>query len=220
MRATPAAPAEISRWSATAPASNATPAAARAGVVEAPRTYRGTFPPPNFVRGRKKQWTRTHWHTLCVVSPNCFAMGRRQMFRVFLIILAFVFECAYLVHAQTAGAAELNPGDQAKTSDQDCLVCQFGQPDPSYDCATAAHFDVADGRLIFVCLSDADFSGASFRDMDLTGANLAHARLDAADFTGAKLVLANLKGADLSHAKGLTQRQLDEACGDADTKLP
>src|SRR5215469_9602069 len=114
------------------------------------------------------------------------------MFKVAALVLAFALECLCLMHAQVAAAAQQA---QLGASTDDCLVCQFGVPDPAYDCATAAHFDVADGRLIFVCLSDHDFSGASFRDEDLTGANLEHARLDFADFTGAKLLLASLKGA-------------------------
>jgi uncharacterized protein YjbI with pentapeptide repeats len=40
------------------------------------------------------------------------------------------------------------------------------------------------------------------------------------DFTAAKLDNANLSGADFETAKGLTQSQLDVACGDKDTKLP
>ncbi len=31
---------------------------------------------------------------------------------------------------------------------------------------------------------------------------------------------ADLPGADLTEAKGLTREQLDEACGDDETKLP
>jgi uncharacterized protein YjbI with pentapeptide repeats len=69
-------------------------------------------------------------------------------------------------------------------------------------------------------MSYADFSGASFRDTDLAGANLAHAKLDDADFTNADLSITSFKGTDLSHARGLTQKQLDQACGDANTKPP
>ena len=69
-------------------------------------------------------------------------------------------------------------------------------------------------------MSYANFSGASFRNADLTGANLAHSDLSGADLTGAKLDIASLKGADLGSVKGLTQDQLDVACADEDTKLP
>jgi len=53
--------------------------------------------------------------------------------------------------------------------------------------------------------SDADFSRASFTGADVTNMN----------FAG-----ADLSGADLRSARGLTQAQLDEACGDARTRLP
>src|SRR5579863_10292730 len=142
------------------------------------------------------------------------------MFKVAILVAAFALESMYLTHAAEAADLRLSASQAQAADDRDCLVCQFGQPDPSYNCATAAHFEVADGRLQFVCLSDDDFSGASFRNADLSNADFAHAKLDNADFAGARLSSASFRGADLSHVKGLTQMQLDEACGDAATKLP
>jgi len=71
-------------------------------------------------------------------------------------------------------------------------------------------------------LSDsvADFRNASFVQLDLSGVNLAHANLAGADMTGAAIVTTALNGADLRRVKGLVQRQLDQACGDAATKVP
>jgi uncharacterized protein YjbI with pentapeptide repeats len=69
-------------------------------------------------------------------------------------------------------------------------------------------------------MSYANFSGATFRGTDLSGANLAHANLDGADLTGAITTITSFKGTDLTRAKGLTQAQLDAACGDAETKVP
>jgi len=71
-----------------------------------------------------------------------------------------------------------------------------------------------------MCMSYANFSGATFRGTDLSGANLAHANLDGADLTGAVMTITSIKGTDLTHARGLTQQQLDSACGDAETKVP
>lgn len=89
--------------------------------------------------------------------------------------------------------------------------------------------------------SDADLSAADFQKAELgralfdksvlTGsrfpyANLSRADLHAAsyegplDFTGAFLFLTRIEGMDLSAATGLTQQQIDMACGDAGTKLP
>ena len=79
------------------------------------------------------------------------------------------------------------------------------------------------------------FAGADLRDVNayaavFTGANFAGANLTNASFVGTYLQGANLRGAELSgvnfsgaemdRAMGLTQRQLDGACGDATTRLP
>jgi uncharacterized protein YjbI with pentapeptide repeats len=71
----------------------------------------------------------------------------------------------------------------------------------------------------------ADLSGASLWDADLRDALLAKtdlsgANLSDADLSRANLLDAYLVGADLSHASGLTQEQLDGACGDDTTQLP
>ena len=65
-----------------------------------------------------------------------------------------------------------------------------------------------------------NLSDASFRNTDLSHVDLSGAVLKNADLTGAKLALANIQGADLSTAKGLTQPQINRACGDAATQLP
>jgi uncharacterized protein YjbI with pentapeptide repeats len=86
-------------------------------------------------------------------------------------------------------------------------------------------------------LSNANLTGADLRGANLNGANLSNANLlgvgaflngadlrganlNGADLGGAHLSDANLSGADLSNTKNLTQTQLNEACGDADTKPP
>ncbi len=60
-----------------------------------------------------------------------------------------------------------------------------------------------------------DLSGA-----DLSGASLRRAVLSETDLRGTKLARADLSGADLSSALGLTQFQLNAACGDDTTRLP
>ena len=64
-------------------------------------------------------------------------------------------------------------------------------------------------------LRSTDFSRANAAFMDFTEANLVGAKFD-----GALLRLTRFPGANLSHAEGLTQKMLDEACGDAATVLP
>ena len=48
----------------------------------------------------------------------------------------------------------------------------------------------------------------------------AQALLWGTNLQGANLINATLQGADLPIVLGLTQEQLDEACGDAETRLP
>jgi uncharacterized protein YjbI with pentapeptide repeats len=85
-------------------------------------------------------------------------------------------------------------------------------------------------KLFGANLSGTDLSGANLGNADLFGARLIKANLGNADLTGARLTKADLSRAnlhsavlnraDLGDAIGLTQTQLDEACGDADTKPP
>jgi len=105
----------------------------------------------------------------------------------------------------------------------DCVGCNLKGADLRNTCVKAhdlhgADFDGADATLM--CMSYANFSGATFRGTDLSGANLAHADLDGADVTGAHMTITSIKGTDLTRVKGLTQSQLDAACGDAETEVP
>ena len=93
---------------------------------------------------------------------------------------------------------------------------------------TASDFSRAD--LSSSNARGADFTDAVMREARLPMANLDGATLARADFTAARAVdisLADadltdavLAGADLRSARGLTQGQLDTACGDAQTRLP
>jgi uncharacterized protein YjbI with pentapeptide repeats len=73
-------------------------------------------------------------------------------------------------------------------------------------------------------LKGADLGGANLRDADLSGAILEGVSFRGTQLEGAKLVGARLGGADLSQSIGLSQRQLDGACGNAAgtalTRLP
>ena len=90
--------------------------------------------------------------------------------------------------------------------------------------------DFGGAYLYLANLTGASLAGANLRFADLYGANLTGVNLYRADLTGANLTGANLTGAylsgaylssaNLSDAENLTQVQLDQACGNADTKLP
>lgn len=91
-----------------------------------------------------------------------------------------------------------------------------------------ADLDVATldrARLTGADLSVANAFGARFTGANLTGANLESGNFVGAYFGGATFTRARLSGAvfagaDLSGARGLTQAQLNAACGDDATLLP
>jgi uncharacterized protein YjbI with pentapeptide repeats len=76
-----------------------------------------------------------------------------------------------------------------------------------------------------VDLDRADLSGAKLPEADLRDAKLKRVNFSGADLRGVNLAgavlrLTRLDGADLAGARGLTQNQLDRACGDQKTALP
>lgn len=105
----------------------------------------------------------------------------------------------------------------------DCVGCNLSGADLTNTCVkehdlTGANFDGANATLM--CMSFANFTNASFRGTELSGANMAGAKMDGADLTGAKTSITSFLGTDLTRVKGLTQAQLNVACGDAKTRLP
>ncbi|HEX3430563.1 MAG TPA: pentapeptide repeat-containing protein [Rhizomicrobium sp.] len=105
----------------------------------------------------------------------------------------------------------------------DCPRCRLAHADLTNTCVKHGNLEGADftgAKLVLMCMSYGDYKNASFRGANLSGANLAHARLDGADLSRARLTITSIKGADLRRAKGLVQEQIDQACGDAKTRLP
>jgi uncharacterized protein YjbI with pentapeptide repeats len=74
-------------------------------------------------------------------------------------------------------------------------------------------------------LRDVNAYGAVFSSADFDGANLANASfvgayLQGSNFAGANLSGVNFSGAEMDRVRGLSQRQLEGACGDRATTLP
>ena len=74
-------------------------------------------------------------------------------------------------------------------------------------------------------MRDVNAYGALFTNANLTGADLTNATFVGAYLQGARLSGANLSGtnfsgAEMDRARGLTQAQLNKACGDESTRLP
>ena len=74
--------------------------------------------------------------------------------------------------------------------------------------------------LRFARLDETNLSGASLAGADLFGATLVGSNLNRARVDGAFLRHADLSGSDLSGALRLSARQVREARGDQDTRLP
>ena len=105
----------------------------------------------------------------------------------------------------------------------DCIGCDLRGADLTNTCVKEHDLHGADftgANATLMCMSFANFTGVSFRGAELSGANLAGAKMDGADVTGAGMSITSFLGTDLRHVKGLTQKQLDVACGDVKTQLP
>jgi len=134
-----------------------------------------------------------------------------------LLMAAALFSIGPAFAADPAAVAKIKGGIV------DCVGCNLAGADLSNTCVKehdlhGADFTDADASLM--CMSFADFTGVSFRGTELSGANMAGAKLDGADLTGAKTSITSFLGTDLRKVKGLTQKQLDVACGNAKTRLP
>jgi uncharacterized protein YjbI with pentapeptide repeats len=86
--------------------------------------------------------------------------------------------------------------------------------------ANLARADLSKTELGRAVLSKANLAGASLRYANIARADLTEANLEGVDFTGSYTFLTRVEGTDLSQTMGLTQNQLDLACGDTGTKLP
>lgn len=146
--------------------------------------------------------------------------------------------------AQAAGGGPItSEAQRAVTAERvrggaSCANCDLFQADFSY--LNVSGRDFSGSRLRQSDLSLATADRTRFRGANLSIANLFGARLGGADFTnanldqavlvgaflggarlsGASLSEANLSGAEMSGAIGLTQAQLNGACGDETTTLP
>jgi len=119
-----------------------------------------------------------------------------------------------------------------------CTGCDLFQIDLAYQNVSGRNFSGSRIRQADLTIAIADrtnFSGANlsltnmfgmratranFAGANLSGATLVGAHLGGARMTGAVLTGANASGAEMADAVGLTQEQLNTACGDATTTLP
>lgn len=154
------------------------------------------------------------------------------------IAFAAVWTSAALAQWPGSHVARLEPGYRGVCEDCDLsgrILAGARMMDSVFDGSDFSH----------AVLTRADASRSSFESVDFTGADLTRAKLvgarcadavfedavlmhtDArqadfsrATFTRARLDGANFSGADLRRARGLTQAQLNRACGNGETLLP
>lgn len=86
--------------------------------------------------------------------------------------------------------------------------------------AILSNADLSKAELGRADMSGADLTGANLSYANIARASFAKAVMAAANFDGAYTLLARFEGVDLSAARGMTQDQLDVACGDGETIPP
>ena len=149
-----------------------------------------------------------------------------------------LFAAGFIALATPQGVAQDANQIAIAKSGKSCKDCNLFQADMAYTqladisfagarlrqsdmtLATMDRVNFAGANLSIANLYGARFTGASFKNTDLTDATLVGGSFDGATFTGANLANANISGAELSKSIGLTQGQLDKACGDPSTQLP
>jgi uncharacterized protein YjbI with pentapeptide repeats len=106
----------------------------------------------------------------------------------------------------------------AQLKGKDFSGARLRQADLSSSVMNRTKFSDADMRDVNAYA--AVFSNADFARANLTHASFVGTYLQGASLAGATLEGTNFSGAEMDHARGLTQRQLDAACGDSTTRLP
>jgi len=149
-------------------------------------------------------------------------------------VVAFV--AAFLIFAAPSTAQSASDIAKVKSGNS-CTGCNLFQADFAYQGIRGVDLSKSRLRQASLALSTmngVNFSGSNlsvanlfggrFTSANFSGANMKQSTLvggyfDGANFSGADLTGANLGGAELHKATGLTQRQLNKACGDEFTKL-
>ena len=144
------------------------------------------------------------------------------------------FQKAYLMRVEGEGVnmrgAVLRDASliEAKLKTSDISLADLRRADLTRGDFTGSHFlvsnfisaDAIDGIFI-----STNFAGAKLNHSDFTNANFTKAIFENVEFGdaimhNANFTETNLRGANLEQVQGLTQKQLDGACGDESTKLP
>ena len=169
-------------------------------------------------------------------------MKRAALFAVLFAFTAPAFGPAFAQVSDTGGPitnqAERDAIAGRVRAGASCAACDLFQIDLAYQNVAGRDFSgsrVRQADLTIAIADRTDFSGANlsltnmfglratranFTNANLSGASMVGAHLGGARMNGAVLTGANVSGAELADAVGLTQEQLNTACGDGTTTLP
>lgn len=135
------------------------------------------------------------------------------------IFLALVFVLAPFAAANAENPTHLVSLKQTKT----CAGCDLSGAHlrvARIAGANLAGADLSEADLISADLGRTDLTGADLTNANLIRASLVGATLKGARFEGAILTRTHIEDTDLTNVIGLTQLQIQLACGNANTKLP
>jgi uncharacterized protein YjbI with pentapeptide repeats len=134
------------------------------------------------------------------------------------------FEHARLAGADLTGAVLTKAsGDRADFSKAVLKWADMSKAEMSRTDFTGADFtgtNLQKAELGRAVLAEALLDGADMTRAEIARAVFAGASLKGTDMTGAYAYLTHFEAADLTQVKGLTQEQLEVACGDDKTRLP
>ncbi|MEZ5972414.1 MAG: pentapeptide repeat-containing protein [Hyphomonadaceae bacterium] len=116
--------------------------------------------------------------------------------------------------------ARMTHSNFSRTDFSNAVLTRADASHSEFEGADFTQADLTRARLIDASCPQARFDRARLQQADARGADFTRANFGSADVTRMNLENADLSGADLRHTHGLTQEQLDQACGTARTRLP
>ncbi len=116
--------------------------------------------------------------------------------------------------------ARMTHSNFSRTDFSNAVMTRADASHSEFEGADFTQADLTRVRLIDASCPHARFQSARLTQVDARGADFTRANFAGADVTRMNFEDADLSGADLRNTRGLTQRQLNEACGDGHTRLP
>lgn len=116
--------------------------------------------------------------------------------------------------------AKMSNSDFDRSNFTDAVLARADASGSDFEEADFTGADLTRAKLMGARCPRAVFERAMMADANARGADFRHADFTDADVEHMNFAGANIAGADLRNAHGLTQAQLDGACGDRLTRAP